>query len=93
MINLDFTINNPFSKRFGLLLSKFKMLTKHKAVEANIYCTVNIIKLSLSYSTAQDHAGLKIEVGLFGYDFELYFYDTRHWNHITNTWEVYGESN
>jgi hypothetical protein len=88
MINLDFTIDNPFSKRFGLLSSKSKMLTKHKAVEANIYCTANIIKLSLVYSTAQDHAGLQLEVGLFGYNFELHFYDTRHWNDKNKDWET-----
>jgi len=87
MINLDFTISNPFSKRFRILASKCKMLTKHKAVEANIYCTANIIKLSLVYSSRQDHAGLQIEFGLFGYDFELHFYDTRHWDYKTNQWE------
>ena len=87
MINLDFTINNPFSKRFRILASKCKMLTKHKAVEANIYCTANIIKLSLVYSSRQDHAGLQIEFGLFGYDCELNFYDTRHWDYETHQWE------
>jgi len=87
MINLDFTISNPFSKRFRILASKCKMLTKHKAVEANIYCTANIIKLSLVYSSRQDHAGLCIEVGLFGYECELNFYDTRHWNYKTHYWE------
>jgi hypothetical protein len=87
MINLDFTISNPFSDRFRILASKCKMLTKHKAVEANIYWEANIIKLSLVYSTRQDHAGLQIEVGLFGYDFELHFYDTRHWDYKTHQWE------
>lgn len=87
MINLDFTINNPFSERFRILASKCKMLTKYKAVEANIYCTANIIKLSLVYSSRQDHAGLQIEFGLFGYDFELHFYDIRHWDYKTHQWE------
>ena len=88
MINLDFTIDNPFSNRFKPVASKSKMLTEHKAVEANIYCTANIIKLSLVYSTAQDHAGLQLEVGLFGYNFELHFYDTRHWDNKNKCWET-----
>ena len=87
MIILDFTIGYPFSDRFEIVASTSKLLTKYKAVEANIYCTANIIKLSLVYSTRQDHAGLQIEVGLFGYDFELHFYDTRHWDYTTNQWE------
>jgi hypothetical protein len=87
MINLDFTIGNPFSKRFRILASKCKMLTKYKAVEANIYCTANIIKLSLAYTIKRDHAGLCIEFGLFGYECELNFYDTRHWDYKTNQWE------
>jgi hypothetical protein len=28
-------------------------------------------------------------LGLFGYDVELHFYDCRHWNYLTNTWEYY----
>ena len=87
MINLDFTINNPFSDRFRIVASTSKLLTKYKAVEANIYCTANIIKLSLVYSSRQDHAGLQIEFGLFGYDFELHFYDIRHWDYKTHQWE------
>jgi hypothetical protein len=87
MININFSIDYPFSTRFEILASTSKLLTKNKAVEANIYCTANIIKLSLVYSSRQDHAGMQIEVGLFGYDFELHFYDTRHWDYKTHQWE------
>ena len=87
MINLDFTINNPFSDRFEIVASTSKLLTKYKAVEANMYRTATIIKLSLAYSIRRDHAGLQIEFGLFGYDCELNFYDTRHWDHKTHQWE------
>ena len=87
MINLDFTINNPFSDRFEIVASTSKLLTKYKAVEANMYRTATIIKLSLAYSIRRDHAGLQIEFGLFGYDCELNFYDTRHWDYKTHQWE------
>lgn len=87
MINLNFSIEYPFSDRFEILASTNKLLTKYKAVEANIYGTATIIKLSLAYSIRRDHAGLQIEFGLFGYDCELNFYDTRHWDYKTHQWE------
>ena len=87
MINLNFSIGYPFSDRFEIVAATSKLLTKHKAVEANIYGTATIIKLSLAYSIRRDHAGLQIEFGLFGYDCELNFYDTRHWDYKTHQWE------
>ena len=87
MINLNFSIGYPFSDRFEILASTSKLITKYKAVEANIYGTATIIKLSLTYTINRDHAGLQIEVGLFGYECELHFYDTRHWNYKTHYWE------
>ena len=87
MINLNFSIGYPFSDRFEIVASTSKLLTKYKAVEANMYRTATIIKLSLAYSIRRDHAGLQIEFGLFGYDCELNFYDTRHWDYETHQWE------
>lgn len=88
MINLNFSIEYPFSERFEILASTSKMLTQHKAVEANIYCTANIIKLLLAYSIRRDHAGIRIEFGLFGYECELHIYDTRHWDYEINQWHT-----
>ena len=87
MTNLNFSIEYPFSDRFEIVASTSKLLTKYKAVEANMYRTATIIKLSLAYSIRRDHAGLQIEFGLFGYDCELNFYDTRHWDYKTHQWE------
>jgi hypothetical protein len=87
MINLNFSIGYPFSDRFEIVASTSKLLTKYKAVEANMYRTATIIKLSLAYSIRRDHAGLQLEFGLFGYDCELNFYDTRHWDYKTHQWE------
>jgi hypothetical protein len=44
MININFSIDYPFSTRFEILTGTSKLLTKNKAVEANIYCTANIKK-------------------------------------------------
>ncbi len=89
MINLNFTIENPFSDRFETLASTSKILTKYKAVEANVYRTATIVKFSVAYSIRRDHAGLRIEIGLFGCDCEFHIYDTRHWDYENKCWTVY----
>ena len=88
MINLNFSINNPFSERFNIVAASGGLITDHKAWEANIYCTANIVKLTLVYSIKQDHAGLGIEFGLFGYECEFRIYDTRHWDNDNKCWET-----
>ena len=35
-----------------------------------------------------DHAGIRLQFGLLGYEIELHIYDSRHWNIKTNTWET-----
>ena len=92
MIDLNFAIDYPFSERFAMLASTSKKLTKHKAIEASAYKASNIITLSFSYCIRQDHAGLRVVIGLFGYECQMHIYDTRHWNDENNCWAVYGES-
>lgn len=89
MINFNLSIVNPFSDRFSMVSSSSKLITTNTAIEANIYRTATIIRLTLEYSIRQDHAGLRIEFGLFGYDYELQIYDTRHWNYKKKAWEIY----
>ncbi len=90
MINLNFAIDNPFSERFAILASASKKLTKNKAIEASAYRAATIITLSLDYTIRQDHAGLRIVVGLFGYEFQMHIYDVRHWDDEKQQWAVYG---
>ena len=44
MINLNFSIGYPFSDRFEIVASTSKLLTKYKAVEANMYRTATDAK-------------------------------------------------
>ena len=92
MIDLKFEIENPFSERFAMLASTSTKLSKHKAIEASAYKAPNIITLSLSYCIRQDHAGLRVVIGLFGYQCQIHIYDTRHWDDENKCWEVYGQS-
>jgi hypothetical protein len=89
MINLNFTISNPWSSRWDILWSLRKIVGKNKAVEFNGYRTNHIINADFNFKPAGDHGGARIMLGVFGFDVELHFYDTRHWDYDTNTWETY----
>lgn len=89
MINLQFNVSNPWSNTWTILWNKSKLLSKNKAVEFNGYRTNHIINVDLNFNPVGDHGGFHIMLGLFGYDVELHFYDTRHWNYDNNTWEYY----
>jgi len=93
MINLNFTISNPWSSRWDILWNKSKFIGKNyyrnKAVEFNGYRTNHIINVDFNFKPVGDHGGARIMLGVFGFDVELHFYDTRHWDYDTNTWETY----
>jgi hypothetical protein len=92
MINFDLQILHPFSNRWESIASKHKKFGANKAWEANVYKTHCIISLSFRFTTRTDHAGLNIQAGLFGYEFEFHFYDIRHWDEATNKWAKYDYS-
>ena len=89
MINVNFILYNPWSNRWNILWNRSRSIGKNKAVEFNAYRTNHIINVDFSFRPRGDHAGSRIMLGLLGYDIELHFYDCRHWNYTTNTWEVY----
>lgn len=91
MINLNLHIYNPWIKEnFVNLFCRSGKITKNKAWEFEITkYTLTLFEVSLSLTTKQDHAGLQVSLGLFGFTVQLRIYDGRHWNYETNTWEVY----
>jgi hypothetical protein len=93
MIKLNLCIYNPWSQNWNTLWNKSSFVGKNKAVEFNGYRTNHIVNVDLHLKPRGDHAGVRIVLGLFGYDTELHFYDTRHWNYETGAWEVYDEKN
>jgi len=91
MIDFSFNISNPWSNRWDILWSLRKIVSKNKAVEFNGYRTNHIINADFNFKPAGDHGGVRLMLGLFGFNVELYFYDTRHWDYTTNTWETHNE--
>lgn len=77
MINLSIGIRNPLSSRWSTMVHKH-IKKGNKGLETNVYKTNTVVSLDIDISMFTDHSGVRVMVGLFGYDAELHFYDTRH---------------
>lgn len=86
MIDFEFRLVNPFSSRWNILHTSSRLIGKNKAVEANLYRTNSIFNIEFRFSIRGSHAGLRLIVGLLGFEGEFYFYDTRHWDYEKDTW-------
>ena len=64
---------------------------KHKFWEVQILKGPDLFRIEFEFTTQQDHAGINIELALFGYQIGFTFYDNRHWNNEENRWMIYTE--
>jgi hypothetical protein len=93
MIYISFGLSNPWSRAFDNLWNRSGRLTENTSWELELLNTRQLVGFELSYTRRQDHAGLRVELALFGYSMSFMIYDNRHWNGNTNDWEQYGKSN
>ena len=93
MINIYFSISNPwFIDDFKNLYSVAGDLTKNKSWEFEVSKHSYVIfNISFRLTFRQHHAGLKLELGLLGYETTLQLYDVRHWNYKEKRWEKHKE--
>jgi hypothetical protein len=91
MINFNFNLSNPWSNRWDMLWTQHQFLSANKAVEFNVYRTNSLITVDFGLSFRTDHAGVRLMLGVFGYQAELHFYDTRHWDSDRGTWVNYNK--
>ena len=89
MIYINIGLSNPWGRPFVNLWNRSGLITNHKAWEAELLQTRTLIGFEISYTRCQSHAGLTLELALLGYSISFQIYDTRHWNHDTNSWEVH----
>lgn len=88
MISLNFNIRNPWSTQFENLWSKSYLTPfKNKFIEFEVTRDFTLISFMFVWTVRQSHAGLNIELGLFGYCFHFNFYDCRHWDYENNCYE------
>jgi hypothetical protein len=86
MININFDIYNPWSNTWTILWNKSAMFGQNKACEFNGYRTNHFVNLNFEFRPCGDHGGVRLMLGLFGFDIELHFYDTRHWDYELNAY-------
>lgn len=90
MINLRFSLSNPWWNRFENVYSNAgETPFKNKFWEVQLLKSDDIVSFDLRVTTRCDHAGVDLWIGLFGYSVNLNFYDNRHWNPEKGAWEVY----
>ena len=89
MINLKFAIEYPLTRvSFNHIFRRaWSTPFKHKYLELEVFqdCE-NLLHFNFDWTTRCDHAGIKLELGLFGYELMFHLYDSRHWDYHANTW-------
>ena len=89
MINLKFAIEYPLTRvSFNHIFNRvWGTPFNHKYLEIEVFqdCE-NLLHFNFDWTTRCDHAGIKLELGLFGYELMFHLYDSRHWDYHANTW-------
>jgi hypothetical protein len=89
MIYLGFGLSNPWGQPFDNLWNRSGLITNHMAWEVELCVVKTLIGFEINYTRREDHAGLTLELAVFGRNISFQIYDTRHWNHKTGAWEVH----
>ena len=84
MIDLHFSIRNPWSKKWrNIRCWHGSTPVAYKYWEVEVMQSADIIAFTFSLTHRQDHAGIKIGAALLGYEIQATIYDSRHWDDKT----------
>jgi hypothetical protein len=91
MIYFNINIRNPkWWDRFkNIKCWNGRTPIKHKYWEVQVMKCDNLFRFVFGVNIQQDHAGVNLELGLFGYEAHFIFYDNRHWDNENKCWEIY----
>lgn len=89
MMNLSFSLSNPFSRLYRSKTLYTTMLTEFKCLEIEYSRDNTIIDFWFRWTFRQSHAGLMIGGGLLSFSLYVTLEDIRHWNYDNNCWEKY----
>jgi hypothetical protein len=89
MIHFNFGLSNPFCTRWNTVYYRERLFANNKGGEIQIVKDNTIASFTFHFTTRTDHAGISLELGLFGYSVMLQYYDTRHWNEKENRYYIY----
>jgi len=79
--NIDYTGDTEFKNFWH---RSWSTPLPHKFVELEIHTSTSIVGLNFDLTTQCDHAGLDIQISVFGRTVHFSFYDSRHWNYKEN---------
>jgi hypothetical protein len=89
MLSLNFNIRNPWSTTFkNLWCRAYTTPFKNKFVELEVTRDFTLVSFIFNWTVRQSHAGLDLELGLFGLCIHVNFYDNRHWDVNQGAWEI-----
>jgi hypothetical protein len=89
MISFNFNLRNPWGNEFENLWNRaYDTPFKNKYIELELYKDFTIVSCNFNWTMRQSHAGVDVDLGLFGYNIHFQFYDSRHWNRDNNDWEL-----
>ena len=93
MIYFNVNIRNPrWWNRFENIKSwSGSTPWKNKYWEVEITKGPELFRVEFEFTTQQDHAGTRLELGLTGYTLNCTFYDNRHWDIENNRWMIYND--
>lgn len=91
MFNFCVNIRHPnWHERFeNIACHAGDTFLEHKFWEVQVIKNDNLLRFEFDFTTQTDHAGINLELGLLGYEIHFTFYDNRHWNSETKSWQVY----
>ncbi len=91
MIHFNLNLSNPFwTERFANIKNwRGRTFFKNKFWEFEILKNDDLIRLEFGFTTQQDHAGLNINLGIFGFEIHASIYDCRHWDYHEKRWLDY----
>ena len=92
MINLKFSIEYPFTRlSFNHIFRRsWNTFIKNKYFEIEVFQDCEyLLNSNFNWTTRCDHAGVRLELGLFGYALIFHFYDNRHWDYENHCWVVH----
>lgn len=90
MIDINLRLSNPFSDHFNSGRTWNGIIgSSYKCWEVQIMETNTVLEFNFALTFRQDHAGIRLELGLLGRNICAQIYDARHWNRNENRWENY----
>ena len=91
MIYFNVNIRNPFWwDRFeNIKCWSGSTPFKHKYWEVQTMKSCELLRIEFDWTIRQDHAGIRLELGLLGYQIDFSIYDNRHWDTKTDSWMKY----